>query len=762
MPHGPRTAQPCYPAPASMLEGLVFHARSIPFLGLSTGLLGILVLVMLKRGDLTIRAALASTALLAFTWSTGTAIGLSVSADNAMLAELFARVCVGVVIFIGPALLLLFLGLCGLVEQLRALIYGFSALATLSCLAAWTSDLVVAGVWQSEDGRWHPQAGAALPVHLAVLCVPLLVGMFLSYRIRHEHRNPSYKHFITVAVMIMLAGLCELALYYHEISYPWAVVPALVGVGFTLWALFRRDLLYARGRGLDWGAVWELALFALMIPLVTIGAWAALPRPLGLGGGPFLAVLLLVPLFGAMQGLILIVRSYLSSGEVKPMLDDEAEMAIEELGEMVKEPVSEADVGEQLAELLGQHSLLRDIALYIVDGKGAWKPATSDLAPPIQVSDAARDWVHEQRRPILRRELYVRRLGKLREPLIDLFEKLGAEVLVPMSERGKLVGVVAGKVPAHIRELDEREIFLLRQATRVAARALVYLDLLREALERIEMAKELEVAAASSRVTREPGEQRHLYDLCEIIGYYHAALQLGGDWWTSYELDDGRVLVVMGHVAGHGVPTALVSATVAGACETAVRMRGTRIDVVELLMMLDHAVRTLGSEHHYYDMGCFAAIFDEEQVRFANAGHPAPWLCRRPLSGGREDELLTLSVPGSRLGGLEPPVLQAATMDLTWNDVVVMCSETLAETPSPDGEPYAERRLPRLLRRQARAVGGRICRVVVDDVLIHAGEQPIAADMSLVVVRMGTGRARRRQRTTGDNSAAIRALADSS
>lgn len=740
-----------------MTEGFVFDARSIPFLCMSAGLLAIIIVVMLKRGDLTIRAALGSTALLALMWSTGTAAGLGASTEP--LADLFARLCVGVVIFIGPALLLLFLALCGLVEQLRVLVYVFAAVATISCLATWTTELVIAGVWSGPGGLWHPRAGLLLPVHLAVLCLPLVLGMFLSYRIRHEHRNPSYKHFIVVALMAIVASALEFLRYRGQLSYPWSVVPALVGAGFTLWALFRRDLLYARGRGIDWGAVWELALFGLMIPLVTIAAWASLPTAQGgLGGGPLLAMLLLVPLYGAMQGIILIVRAYLAS-DARPMLDEEAEMAIEELGEMVKEPVSEVDVGEQLAELLGQHSLLRDIALYIVDDKGVWKPATSDMAAPITVSDAVRGWVHEQRRPILRRELYVRRLGRLREPLIELFEKLDAEVLVPMSERGKLVGVVAGKVSAHIRELDEREIFLLRQATRVAARALVYLDLLKEALERIEMAKELEVAA-SSRVTREPGEQRHLYDLCEIIGYYHAALQLGGDWWTSYELDDGRVLVVMGHVAGHGVHTALVSATVAGACETAVRMRGTRIDVVELLMLLDHAVRTLGSEHHYYDMGCFAAIFDDEQVSFANAGHPSPWVCRRPLSGGREDELHTLAVPGNRLGGLEPPVLQVATMELTWNDIVVMCSETLAETPSPDGEPYAERRLPRLLRRQARAVGGRICRVVVDDVLIHAGEQPISADMSLVVVRMGTGRSRRRARTTGDNSAAIRALRD--
>lgn len=74
-----------------MPEGFVFHALSIPSLCLSAGLLAIIIVVMLKRGDLTIRAALVSTALLALTWSTGTAIGLSAGVNNAVLAEASSR-----------------------------------------------------------------------------------------------------------------------------------------------------------------------------------------------------------------------------------------------------------------------------------------------------------------------------------------------------------------------------------------------------------------------------------------------------------------------------------------------------------------------------------------------------------------------------------------------------------------------------------------------------------------------------------------------
>ena len=729
------------------MSEFVFRPLAIPFLCLAAGVLAMVIVVMLRRGDLPIRAGFISTGILAFTWSAGATIILCCAGES--LAELFTRLCAGASVFVGPAALLLFLALCGIVTQLRRVLYGFAALAVLVCVVTWTTDLVIAGVWQTAWGIWLPQAGRLYPLYFGVLALPMIIGVILVHRIRHEHRNQPYRRYLTVAIATMLLSLPDVLLSYRIGVYPFSVVPALVAVGFTLWSLFRFDLLYARGRGIDWGAVWELGLITLLVPMVAIEVWVAAEAARG-GGGPWLAILLIVPLYGTMQAIILIVRSYLAS-DGKPVLDDEAELALEEFGELVKEPRSEAAVGELLAELLGQHTQLGDAVLYVVkEGKGAWTPATAgeepqDIAPPALVER----WLREQRRLVLRRELLIRRLGKAREPLLETFDRLSADVLIPLVDRGKLVGVVAGKLPPDTRELDPRELVLLRRATRTAARALIYLDLFRDAMERIEMARELE-NAASSRVTREPGEQRHLYDLCEIIGYYHATRQVGGDFWTSYELDDGRVLVVMGAVAEHGMPTALVSATVAGACETALRVRGTSVDLVELMTLLDQVVRSVGGEHGY-DMGCFAALFEDGRVSFASAGHPAAWVCRRPMAGGREDEILALESGGHRLGsaaGVTADSIRAASLALTWNDIVVLCGESLVRVPSPEGEPYGQKRLPRLLRRQARMSGGRLSRVIMDDLLTHRGDEPLTEDFSLVIVRMGAGRSRRRARTT--------------
>src|SRR5690606_9947403 len=212
----------------------------------------------------------------------------------------------------------------------------------------------------------------------------------------------------------MTLCLSDVLLYYRIGVYPLSVVASLLTVGFTLWSLFRTDLLHARGHGLDWGAVWELALVTLLVPMVAIEAWVASRYG---GGAPWLAMLLIVPLYGTMQGITLIVRSYVG-GDGGPVLDSEAEQALDEFVEMVKEPGSEAEVSKRLAELLEQHGRLLDVALYVLDDSDTWKRAAPDGPESVTVRAAVRPWVREQRGLVLRRELLVRRLGKLREPLL--------------------------------------------------------------------------------------------------------------------------------------------------------------------------------------------------------------------------------------------------------------------------------------------------------------------------------------------------------
>jgi sigma-B regulation protein RsbU (phosphoserine phosphatase) len=188
--------------------------------------------------------------------------------------------------------------------------------------------------------------------------------------------------------------------------------------------------------------------------------------------------------------------------------------------------------------------------------------------------------------------------------------------------------------------------------------------------------------------------------------------------------------VMIGDVTGHGVPAALVTATVEGCCETAQRLLGSGFHVFDLMQLLNRSVLDVGKSE--YLMSCFAAVIDADEmaVTFANAGHPFPYLCR-------PGELRALVSRGMPLGVEAEPTIAVARMDLNPKDVIVLFTDALVESENAEGKRYGDRGLQRALRRRAAGAGARACHEIMDDALLHYGERPIREDITLVCVTVG-------------------------
>jgi serine phosphatase RsbU (regulator of sigma subunit) len=125
------------------------------------------------------------------------------------------------------------------------------------------------------------------------------------------------------------------------------------------------------------------------------------------------------------------------------------------------------------------------------------------------------------------------------------------------------------------------------------------------------------------------------------------------------------------------------------------------------------------------------------KVTFANAGHPFPYLCRRPRegNGGAPAELRALVSRGTPLGS-DDLVVSATSFDLERDDVVVFYSDSVVDLLNPEGVPYGDRRLQRVLRKRVRPAGGRACEVILDDAMRHYGDRPVQDDINLIVFRL--------------------------
>jgi anti-sigma regulatory factor (Ser/Thr protein kinase) len=99
-----------------------------------------------------------------------------------------------------------------------------------------------------------------------------------------------------------------------------------------------------------------------------------------------------------------------------------------------------------------------------------------------------------------------------------------------------------------------------------------------------------------------------------------AELEVGGDWYDVIERDDGRVLVAVGDVVGHGVQ----AATAMGKLRSAMGALGLVVDSIpELLRRLDQFAEKIEEAR----FGTVAAVLLDPEtgiVRYSLAGHPPP------------------------------------------------------------------------------------------------------------------------------------------
>jgi PAS domain S-box-containing protein len=115
--------------------------------------------------------------------------------------------------------------------------------------------------------------------------------------------------------------------------------------------------------------------------------------------------------------------------------------------------------------------------------------------------------------------------------------------------------------------------------------------------------------------------------------------KVGGDWYDAVRLLDGRVLVTIGDVAGHGVHAAVIMGVVRQI------MRGIAQLHADPATMLDAADRALAIEYPDVIVTAWVGVFDliERTLTYASAGHPPPLLLA-PDGGVRELDHLTLPI----------------------------------------------------------------------------------------------------------------------
>jgi serine phosphatase RsbU (regulator of sigma subunit) len=206
------------------------------------------------------------------------------------------------------------------------------------------------------------------------------------------------------------------------------------------------------------------------------------------------------------------------------------------------------------------------------------------------------------------------------------------------------------------------------------------LSLMRQSTEQeLRLARSIQQASLPKEVPSLEGWQ--------ISPFYRPAREVGGDFYDFFELEDGRLGLVVGDATGHGVPAALVMASARSMLRAVAQASYSPGDV---LRRVNDPLATDIPPNMF--VTCFYAILDPESgsLTYANAGHDVPYLYRNSAA----EELRARGMPLGLMPGMGYEEKQTI---LEAGEAALLYSDGLVEAHDPEGEMFGFPRLRALV-----------------------------------------------------------------
>jgi PAS domain S-box-containing protein len=187
-------------------------------------------------------------------------------------------------------------------------------------------------------------------------------------------------------------------------------------------------------------------------------------------------------------------------------------------------------------------------------------------------------------------------------------------VTIPLRTRGRTLGSVVAYWSQTPRCYKETDLPLFEELTK---RAAVSIENARLYEREREIAAQFQSAALPISLPRVPGIR---FDAMYVPASDRELL--GGDWYDALRLNDGRIVVSIGDVAGSGLAAAVIMASMRQV------LRGVAQVYPDPIAMLDAADRTLKTEYPETFVTAFVGVLDPivRTLVHASAGHPMPFL----------------------------------------------------------------------------------------------------------------------------------------
>jgi sigma-B regulation protein RsbU (phosphoserine phosphatase) len=258
---------------------------------------------------------------------------------------------------------------------------------------------------------------------------------------------------------------------------------------------------------------------------------------------------------------------------------------------------------------------------------------------------------------------------------------LGINLCLPLEIGGEILGLVNfGEKMSELdytsedRELLQNMALQLTNSVRVA-------EMTKNLVQKERMDQELETARAI-QASMLPEKAPEICGL-EVVGSSESALEVGGDYYDLIRLDENRIAVAVGDVAGKGVNAAMIMAMTKSCLYNQIHANHEVVPMMEALNgMITEAISMQKQRRTTF----IYAIIDgkERTMTYACAGHQPPH-----YFNSAKGMCESLPIPGSYpLGVRANAKYKEVTVPLNPGDVLVFYTDGVTEAMDPAGNNF--------------------------------------------------------------------------
>jgi serine phosphatase RsbU (regulator of sigma subunit) len=289
---------------------------------------------------------------------------------------------------------------------------------------------------------------------------------------------------------------------------------------------------------------------------------------------------------------------------------------------------------------------------------------------------------------------------------------------------GKAFGVIQLDTQDRSKKFTEDDLKLLMgvadQASAALENAKLHEDLLaRERYERdLHLAREVQQGFLPRRSPEVPGY--------EFFPYYESAQEVGGDYYDFIQLGPQRLAVMLGDVAGKGVPAALLMAKVSADARFCML---TEVEPAAGITKLNTLVQQAGMADRFVTLVAAVLDYAKHSVTLVNAGHPSPLLYGKAAK--TLGEATPRDIVGLPIGVVDGFEYSSCQVQLQPGDSLLIFSDGVTDAMDVNSVQFQIKGIYAAVQGRdfsPRGLGDRI----VKEVKIHAAGQSQHDDITLV------------------------------